>query len=273
MQNLDEIARQLAGNLSPEQVRERWEARENGAKFETTEIGEAERAYWQRVFDEKEAPQSLYVTRSTRQEMEFEEARRKVWALMQLRAAHISDLQNAPFEWEMTPDFAAAVRALTKYFINDPTAEYDGKQIPLTKGLFIYGAVGTGKTELMLIFERFCKDNNLSKQFQFSSMSKIYTDAKADAAFDPVSPNVCFSRCFDEFGRYTGAVKRYGDDLDINEAVLEQRYERFKRYGQLTHLISNMDTNEAKDKFSPMLFDRVRSMCVGIYFKGESKRK
>lgn len=271
--SIEEIARQLAGNLSPDQVRERWAALENGAKFAAPQIGEAERAYWQRVFDEKEAPQTLYVTRSTRREMDYETARRKVWALMQLRAAHISDLQNAPFEWEMTAAFAAVVRALTKYFINDPTAEYDGKPIPITKGLFIYGAVGTGKTELMQIFERFCRENDLSKAFQFSSFSKIYTDAKANSDFDPIAPNVCFDRCFDEFGRYVGAVKRWGDDLDINEAILEQRYDRFKRYGQLTHLIANLAPNEVETKFSPMLFDRIRSMCTGVYFKGESKRK
>lgn len=273
MPNLEEIARKLAGNLSPEQMRERWAARENGDKFTAPERSDSERAYWQEVFREREPANALFVTRSTRQEMEYNAARSKVWALMQLRAAHISDLQNEPFEWDMTPEFAAALRGLTKYFINDPSAEHDGKPLPLTKGLFIYGAVGTGKTEIMLIFERFCRDNNLTKAFQFSSLSKIYTDAKASADFDPIAPNVCFDRCFDEFGRYTGAAKRYGDDLDINEAILEQRYERFKRYGQLTHLVSNMDTNEAKDRFSPMIFDRVRSMCSGIYFKGESKRK
>lgn len=237
------------------------------------EKSEAERAYWQEVFKEREPTSGLFVTRSTRQEMDFDAARRKVWALMQLRAAHISDLQNSPFEWDMNPDFSATVRALTKYFINDPTAVHGGNSLPLSKGLFLYGAVGTGKTELMLIFERFCRDNNLSKQFYFSSLSKVYTDAKASADFDPVAPNVCFSRCFDEFGRYVGAVKRYGDDLDINEAIFEQRYERFKRYGQITHLIANLAPNETAERFSPMLVDRIRSMCTGIYFKGESKRK
>lgn len=273
MKNLDEIAKQLAGNLSPDQLRERWEARENGAKFARAETSEAERDYWQDVFKPRETGAALFVTRSTRQEMEYEAARRKVWALMQLRAAHISDLQNTPFEWDMNPDFAAAVRALTKYFINDPTAEYDGKPLPLTKGLFVFGAVGTGKTELMQIFERFCRENDLTKAFQFSSLSKIYTDAKANADFDPIAPNVCFDRCFDEFGRYVGAVKRWGDDIDINEAILEQRYERFKRYGQFTHLVANLAPNETAEKFSPMLFDRIRSMCTGIYFKGQSKRK
>lgn len=275
MQNLDEIARSLAGNLSPDQLEKVW--REGSVagerEFPRPVPNELERAYWQQVFSKQQTGQSLFVTRSTRQEMEYETARRKVWALMQLRAAHISDLEGKPFEWDMNADFAAAVRALTKYFVNDPTAEYDGKPLPLTKGLFIYGAVGTGKTEVMHIMQRFATENNLTKAFHFSSLSKTYTDAKASADFDPVAPNVCFDRCFDEFGRYVGAVKRYGDDLDINEAILEQRYERFKRYGQLTHLIANLTPNETAEKFSPMLVDRIRSMCTGIYFKGESKRK
>lgn len=200
--------------------------------------------------------------------MDYETAKRKVWALMQLRAAHISDLEGNPFEWEMDDDFKANIKNLIQYFINDSRCDW-----PLNKGLFIYGAVGTGKTEIMHILERFTRENELSKAFQFSSLSKVYTDAKASADFDPIAQNVCFDRCFDEFGRYVGAVKRYGDDLDINEAILEQRYERFKRYGQLTHLVANLAPNETQEKFSPAIFDRVRSMCTGVYFKGESKRK
>lgn len=278
MENLDEIARKLAGNLSPDQVRERWEALENGRfkPAETVAITDEGRKHLARVSSKPTTGEKRDLVKpALKQEMDYQEARKKICRLLEIREGEITILENRskPFYFEFDKEEIERNVNLLKYFINDPTAEYDGKPLPLTKGLFVFGAVGTGKTELMLIFERFCKENDLSKQFQFSSLSKIYTDAKADANFDPIAPNICFSRCFDEFGRYTGAVKRYGDDLDINEAILEQRYDRFKRYGQLTHLISNMDTNEAKDKFSPMLFDRVRSMCTGIYFKGESKRK
>lgn len=265
-QHINDLARKMSGNRTPAEMQEMF-ARQ-GSIPELAEITETERNYWHGVFADRPTSSALMITRQTAQEMEYDTARRKVWALMLLRAAHISELENQNFEWDMEPDFANTVRQLTKYFINDPSCEY-----PLTKGLFLYGLPGTGKTELMHIFERFTRENELSKAFQFSSLSKIYTDAKANADFDPVSPNVCFDRCFDEFGRYLGAVKRYGDDLDINEAIIEQRYERMKRYGQLTHLIANMTPNETENKFSPMLADRIGEMCTGVFFTGKSKRK
>lgn len=266
--DIEQLARQLAHNLSPEQLREKWMARA-GELFPKNEIGESERAYWHNVFLEPQRSQSaLMVSKATKQEMEYSEARKKVWALMQLRAAHISDLEGRNFEWEFDEEERERNAYIVKYFINDPTCAFN-----LGKGLFLYGAPGTGKTEIMRVFEKFCLDNDLSKQFRFTSLSDVYTKTKTSNDYDPVKDNIQFDRAFDEFGRYVGAVMRFGEGIDINEAILEQRYERMKRYGQLTHLIANLTPNETESQFSPMIFDRVRSMCTGVYFKGKSKRK
>lgn len=273
--DINEIARELAHNFSPEQLREKWEQREAGDKYPAGEIGEAERAYWHNVFREPQRNASaLMVSKAAKQEMEYGEARKKVWNLMQLRAAHISDLENIEFEWEFDEEERARNANLVKYFINDASAVLpDGKPFPLSKGLFLFGAPGTGKTEIMRVFEKFCLDNDLSKQFRFTSMSEVYTKTRLSADYDPVKDNIQFDRAFDEFGRYVGSVMRFGEGIDVNESILEQRYERMKRYGQLTHLIANLTPNETESQFSPMIFDRVRSMCTGVYFKGKSKRK
>jgi hypothetical protein len=152
-------------------------------------------------------------------------------------------------------------------FINDPACEW-----PLTKGLFVYGMPGTGKTEVMQIFERFAALNSLPKAFSFTSMAEVYVKAKSDKGFDPVTPNIQLDRCFDEFGLHTGAVMTFGESLDINEAIIEARYKRFRQGGQLSHFISNMTTAEVQAAFSPMIFDRIRSMCTSVHFKGKSKR-
>lgn len=266
--DINEIARSLAHNFSPDQLREKWEQREKGAEFPiAVPITDAGRAHLARVATPKLASE-ITVSKATRQEMEYSEARKKVWALMQLRAAHISDLEGRAFEWQFDEEERERNANLVKYFINDPSCSFS-----LVKGLFLYGAPGTGKTEIMRVFEKFCLANDLSKQFRFTSMSEVYTKAKITADYDPVKDNVQFDRAFDEFGRYVGAVVRFGEGIDINEAILEQRYERMKRYGQLTHLIANITPNETETQFSPMIHDRIGSMCTGVYFKGKSKRK
>ncbi len=101
--NIDELARQLAGNLSLEQLR----ARQSGGVCvaepakQTPEQQTKAAEYWQRVFSDVAPVQSaLMVSRRTVQEMDYETARKKVWALLQLRAAHIADLENNPqFRW------------------------------------------------------------------------------------------------------------------------------------------------------------------------------
>lgn len=196
-------------------------------------------------------------------------AKRKVWSMLEMRAAHISVIENREFNWVFDENLPWIIRNMTKYFINDPSCEFRGG---LAKGLFLYGVPGTMKTELMLIFERFCRENNLQKQFQFTSMSDVYAKAKVDSKFDPITQNIQLDRCLDEFGRYTGAVLNFGESLDINEVVIEQRYPRFRNGGQLTHIIANIDPNQAEPLFSPMIFDRIKQMCTSVHFKGQSKR-
>lgn len=252
-----------------EQLREQQNAvAAQPVRTKTPEEIAKEVEYWQKVFAEKPARSEIFVSRRTLQEMPFEEARRKFWSVMQMRAAHIAVLENNPdFEWRISQDFSAILRNLVKYFINDPSGEY-----PPNKGLFVYGRNGTGKTEILTALKTFCEQNSLSKGFVLCSMSDVYNRTRADKEYDPIEDNQQFDRCFDEFSRYVGPVIRYGDPLDINEAIIEARYTRFRNYGQLTHFISNATPNETESRLSPMVFDRLRSMCTGIEFPGGSNR-
>lgn len=267
MEDINKLAEQLAGGLSLDEMRRRQSgiAKE---RVKTPEEIEAENEYWAKVFAEKPTKPELIMSRRTAQEMDYDEAKRKFWNIMQMRAAHIATLENNPeFEWIITPEFGDTLRNMVKYFINDSTGG-----LPLTKGLFIFGENGTGKTEIMQAFSRFTENYDLTKRFVFCSISQVYNKARADKEFDPVTPNEQQDRCFDEFGRNVGPIIRFGDALDINEAIIESRYNRFRRYGQITHFIANMAPNEAEAQLSPMVFDRLRSMCASIEFTGKSKR-
>lgn len=263
--DIDKLALELAGGLSLDQLRQRQEKRFSAPKTEPiTERGKEHLA--RLAMERQNAIPKVHA--QIGQEMSYEEARKSFWGIMGARAFELSTIENREFEWDVSTDLASIIKSMLQYFINDPQSEY-----PLNKGLFICGLPGTGKSEFMEMFSRFCTDNKLSKEFKISSLSSIHTRAKSDKDFDPIMPYVQFNRCFDEFGRHIGPIVRFGDSLNINEAIIEERYERNKRYGQITHFVANMTPNEVKDLFPPMIFDRIRAMCSSVVFPGESKRK
>lgn len=276
--DIEQVTADLAKTFSPEQLRERWE---RGVVFTgeavplTDEQVQKLAAHVGRV---RQEPKTVYIPmRQHKPEaMQYDEARRKFWAILQFRAAAIETLTGQPFEWRFTSEEAAILQCLVRYFTNDPEPFFlpnAKKPVALHKGLFIYGEPGTGKTEIMLALQKFCDAHGMEKAFKFTSMSAVHIQTKTDKEFDPVSENVQHDRCFDEFCRHAGAVIRFGDALDINEAIVELRYERWKRYGQLSHFIANATPNDVETLFSPMVFDRIREMCTSVPFPGKSKRK
>jgi len=268
--DIDKIALELANGLTLEQLREKQGGNPYETRFEqspTIPITDKGREHLQRVAMANPIPAQI-PARQIIQEMEYEAARISFWSVMQVRALELSQIECREFEWQLSNEALDRIRNIIKYFINDPESAY-----PLQKGLFVMGTTGTGKSEIMNMAAKFCSDNKLSKEFEVSRMSQIYTRAKTDKDFDPITPYTQFNRCFDEFGRHIGGVMRFGDSLNINEAIVEERYERMKRYGQITHFISNMTTQEAADHFPPMVFDRMREMCTSVVFAGQSKRQ
>lgn len=268
--DIDAIARDLAAGLSLEQLREKQQARQNlytSKVQDSPEVLAYREKYWQRCQTVDNSP--LFVTRQTRQEMDYEEARRKVVKLLNDRGDQIARIENNPgFRWIFTEEEKLIVKNLVKYFINDPTGDY-----PLAKGLFVYGPPGTGKTELMKVMSLFTVAEKLTKAFVFTSLSDVHIKTKTDKSYDPIELNVQFDRCFDEFCRFVGPVNRFGEPIDINEALIELRHERNKRYGQLTHFIANTTPDESENAFTAMIFDRLKSMCTSVVFRGASKRK
>jgi len=268
MKDINEIAKELAGGLSLDQLRSKQDGdRSDQRRPKTPEEIEREWAYWEKVMNPTPTPNAGPRPRIFTQEMEYELAKRELWKIFQERAYHISINEDRDFRWQFTESDGANIRNMLKWFINDPSGA-----LPINRGLYIYGARGTGKTEVIDALRIFAANNKLQKQFISSRMSDIYQAAKADKDFDPVTVNVQFDRIFDEFARFTGPVKRFGDDLDINEAIMEQREARYKSYGQLTILISNGSKEQVEPVLSSMLFDRVRSFTSDVHFEGESKR-
>lgn len=267
--DIDKIAAELAGGLSLDQLREMQGKNPYETRFEptpTVPITERGKEHLKRISAGKTVQQAP-TPRQLAKEMDYNDARRAFWRIMEERANEISEIEKRVFNWEISQEMSEIIKNMIRYFINDESCAYK-----LNKGLFLCGMPGTGKSEMVAMFSKFCRENKLSKEFEITSFSQVHIRAKTDKDFDPIAPIVQFNRCFDEFGRHIGPIVRFGDSLNINEAVLEERYERHKRYGQITHLVSNMTPHEVQEAFPPMILDRIKSMCASVVFPGKSKR-
>lgn len=249
------------------QAEENFRNRHERRRPESTLPGKDESEYWRMVFSEPAKPALTVTVRREREAMAYEEARRSFWKSLVTRGNAIAEIEDRPFQWEFNDDMKAVIRNLLLWALHDPESEY-----PINKGLFVYGAPGVGKTEIMDVLGLWMSANNFGKAFSVKSMSTIYAEQRTIKDFDALEIYQQNTRCFDEFGRTTGPVKVFGNDIDLNEAIIEARYERFRKFGQITCFISNGTPEEFENMLTPMILDRLRAMCTPVWFSGKSKR-
>lgn len=175
--------------------------------------------------------------------------------------------QDPNFTWAFTDTDKTVIANLIKYFINDPSCAF-----PLHKGLWIWSAPGVGKTEILTLLSSFTNKFDLPKKFDLVNMSKEYDRAKNDKNCDNLDFLVQKNKCLDEFGHRFGDVNSYGNKINLNEAVIEQRYIRNQKFGQQTHLVSNKSPEEVEEIMSAHIADRLMGMCTVVEWKGGSKR-
>ncbi len=163
---------------------ERWAAyhakRAAERSFKTPESTEREREYWNTVWGTTKATAATAMP-SLKQEMSFDEARAEMKKIFIARTNELSTLKNAPFVWSFSDEQKEILWNLLRWFINDPQSVY-----PLHKGLYLYGAFGCGKTEIMQLFQRFAEVRSLTKSFQWSNLSEMYDRAAADKNYNPI---------------------------------------------------------------------------------------
>jgi energy-coupling factor transporter ATP-binding protein EcfA2 len=180
---------------------------------------------------------------------------------------------------------------LMAYFINDDRVlDYD--DLNPFKGIMLIGKKGCGKTTILNNFskmfdelKKYCDSNRENQIFNrvilSVSIEKLKSYYLLNNNIEKYSYNVIgdttYSRPYEiiinEFG-ITYDTKIFGTTFqEIINSLLMSRYELFIERGVLTHVTTNLDTEELKKIFDPMLVDRFKEMFNIIELKGESFRK
>ena len=167
-----------------------------------------------------------------------------------------------------------ALNLICKYFSNDITFEKTHKG-DLTKGLFLYGKNGIGKTSLFKIIQIISRKHKL-KQLWYPIIStsevvhKFNTDKFKDYIIKKYSNGIYM---FDDLGAENEANNTYvfGKE-DIFIKILEARYDAFISKGTITHITSNLSMSQISDRYGKRVEDRFYEMFNFIEIKGESRR-
>lgn len=146
------------------------------------------------------------------------------------------------------------------------------------KGILLTGPVGTGKTELMLMLQkylawikspyRFSKDVvwEFGPKFNEESFSVFNKVKTGNWYFDELALT-------DENGSVIQEIaNHYGTKILIGSQLIMMRYNIFKEYGFQTHFSTNMGVDQLKKIYGQRCFSRLIEMCNIIDYFGTDRR-
>jgi DNA replication protein DnaC len=148
--------------------------------------------------------------------------------------------------------------------------------INLSKGVFLCGPVGVGKTSLIRIFRelvhfesRFlikpCRD--ISYEYSSLGAEIIFKYSKKHFKND----NPC-SICFDDLGIEPNS-SFFGLKSNVMREVILSRYDLFIINGMITHFTTNLDADGIEKIYGFEVRSRIREMCNIISFHKDTPDK
>jgi len=164
------------------------------------------------------------------------------------------------------------LKQLFDYFTGNPESELD-----LSKGIAIFGGVGTGKTLLMKVFKEYTMNIIYKNSFIFKTAAEIVDSINVSGV--EVLSNINFIQnkattlYIDDLCAKNEEVNHFGTKINAMENLLSQRYEIFKQYKRLTHITSNKYPVELSKIYGERIVDRMAEMFNIIELTGESFRK
>lgn len=146
-----------------------------------------------------------------------------------------------------------------------------------SKGLFLYGPVGTGKSTFMRGVQQYMnslKRRDMPKDYRIG----FYWKSAGELANYYVSGGQerLLQWCddcnllIDELGREPCPARHYGNELNVAQFLLQLRYDY--RKDNITHITSNIMPQDIMSVYGDYISDRIKEMFNIIPWFGQSKR-
>jgi DNA replication protein DnaC len=161
------------------------------------------------------------------------------------------------------------------YILKD-NANAEKYGISFRKGILLSGPVGCGKTTLMTLIKLFLPPENQyivksCRDISFEFIQEGYTVIRkySTLSFLKEKPRVY---CFDDLGTENN-LKYYGNDCNVMAEVMLSRYDQFISKRMLTHITTNLNSDEIEDMYGTRVRSRLREQFNLIAFDDNAKDK
>lgn len=165
------------------------------------------------------------------------------------------------------------IKKLFMYIIQDPrleSPEMEGGPWSLKKGIFIFGGIGTGKTNLMRVLSMFSRAFKLESHFKMNDFEESNEECQGKKGIAYLKNFERGDWCHDEL--IPKRVKSMGNELDPAKTIIRKNYDRYCKSGNPTHYTSNVKIHELNEIMGARIYSRLQHMCNFVYLGGPNRR-
>ncbi len=169
------------------------------------------------------------------------------------------------------------IMKLIVWFIRD-NDQLEQIDIDLKKGILLVGPVGCGKTSLMNICRflvpaenrhslKGCRD--ISNEFAKEGYEALQRYTKGSFSPYKGEPKAW---CFDDLGQ-EHPMQYYGNACSVMAEILLSRYDYYHSFNMITHITTNLNSDEIQQKYGLRVRSRLREMCNLVAFPATAPDK
>jgi len=185
-------------------------------------------------------------------------------------------------DYEIDSDNEFAIQNLVRWVISDPTMKANDKKGQLcdgdlTKGIYLQGPTGTGKSLALDILRIVCRYFDQQFKSEGRPVSLCWKTARAeDICYDyEESGNLKEWKqdpiiCIQDLGSEPSETLHMGNRRGIVGSIIEARGDLYSR---LTIISSNIRFDRLEELYGPRVSSRLTQMCNIITLNGPDRRK
>ncbi|MDQ0109160.1 energy-coupling factor transporter ATP-binding protein EcfA2 [Chitinophaga terrae (ex Kim and Jung 2007)] len=197
------------------------------------------------------------------------------YLLMQQLEEHGKNVYGPAFKIEDI-DRPVVLKLLAYFLRDEQVAKSEG--LDLQKGILLTGKIGCGKTSLITLMRPLSADAYMPHMvscreisFEFSKIGYDVISRYSRNAFFPYTdiPRV---HCFDDLG-VEQPVNHWGNSCNVMAEILLSRYDLWISHKMITHITTNLNSQELEEAYGNRLRSRMRAMFNLIAFNSNTTDK